>query len=132
MKQSPQTVLEEGEGLLAEAGVDYGQIFPRLQEEVVEAGLCTHCGTCVGLSRGCLDMRPTPAGPLPHPVGESAPGLPEMAFSSCPGRGINYPEMCEYVFGRQPENWLIGCWLKAYIGFSNVSEVRRSGASEAS
>ena len=105
------------------------KILNRLQSEVVGPGLCTHCGTCAGLSNGTLGMRTTSDGPLPYRLGSEASELPDAAFEACPGKGLNYPELCAAVFGRQPENWLIGCWRKVYIGFSRTPEVRRAAAS---
>ena len=105
------------------------KVLQRLQAEVVAPGLCTHCGTCAGLSNGTLAMRPTSAGPLPYRLEGGPNEMPAAAFEACPGKGINYPELCAAVFGRQPDNWLIGCWRKVYIGFSNTPEVRRAGAS---
>ena len=56
-----------------------GAVFERLQEEVIRGGVCTHCGTCVGLAGGALEMHPTAHGPLPvlRPGAQSA--LPEEA-----------------------------------------------------
>ena len=103
--------------------------FARLNTEVIGPGLCTHCGTCVGLSRGGLEMRETSGGPLPSSLQSAEIALPASAFDSCPGKGLNYPELCDQVFQRQPENWLMGCWRKVYVGFSQVPEIRRAAAS---
>ncbi len=103
-------------------------VFTRLTTDVIEAGLCTHCGTCVGLSNGTLEMKPTSRGPLPV-VGSTPLNLAPAAFEACPGKGLNYPNLCTAVFGEQPQNWLIGCYRRTYIGYSQVPEVRRGGAS---
>lgn len=105
------------------------EAYRRLQKEVVAQGLCTHCGTCVGLSGGALGMKHTDQGPLPAPTIGDASQVAEWAYAACPGRGLNYPELCQWVFGRQPEQWLVGCWRKAHIGFSLDPAVRRAGAS---
>jgi len=104
-------------------------VFARLDAKVIQTGLCTHCGTCVGLSRGALEMTSTPRGPLPARVRSVDRDLPSTALDACPGNGINYPDLNAGVFGAQPENWLIGCWRKLYVGFSRVGDVRRAGAS---
>lgn len=104
--------------------------FQRLKAQVIDAGLCTHCGTCVALSQGTLQMCATAAGPLPTAVTDpSLVQLSPLAYEACPGKGIHYPAACQHLFGRQPENWLVGCYQKAYIGYSAVSEIRRRGAS---
>ncbi|MBZ0304059.1 MAG: Coenzyme F420 hydrogenase/dehydrogenase, beta subunit C-terminal domain, partial [Anaerolineae bacterium] len=72
--------------------------------------------------------RETPYGPIPEPV-HDAPDLPPEAFTACPGKGLNYPDLNDFVFGRQPENRLVGHYRRAWIGYSAVPEVRRQGAS---
>ena len=100
--------------------------WQRLQNEVIRPGLCTHCGTCAGLSDGALHMAETTRGPLPT---GSAPTLPEMAYEACPGKGLHQPTLNEFVFGALPENWLIGHWQRVSIGYAQDDEVRRRGAS---
>ena len=104
-------------------------VFSRLQSEVIDAGLCTHCGTCVGLSGGTLHMRSSPAGPLPAAEPGIRVGLDSMAYDACPGRGINYPAAFQDVFGAYPESWLIGPYRRLFVGYSRVPEIRRRGAS---
>ncbi len=50
-------------------------VWQRLQAEVIRPGLCTHCGTCAGLSQGARHAAVTERAPLPHSVG--------MALFSC-------------------------------------------------
>jgi coenzyme F420 hydrogenase subunit beta len=104
-------------------------IFQRLHAEVITRGLCTHCGTCAGLSGGTLLMQETPRGPLPVPAPGRAVQLNELAYDACPGKGVAYPALCQVVFGALPESWLIGCWRAIYTGYAGVPEVRRAGAS---
>jgi coenzyme F420 hydrogenase subunit beta len=105
------------------------KVFARLQAEVIDPGLCTHCGTCVGLSDGGLEMKLTPWGPIPSPVLSRQTNLPQAAFEACPGKGCNYPDLCLNIFGQQPHNWLIGCYCNVYIGYSRVPDIRRRAAS---
>jgi len=55
--------------------------------------------------------------------------LPPEAFEACPGRGLKYPELTEFVFGRQPENWLLGNYRDIWVGYSNSAALRLSGSS---
>lgn len=110
------------------------EVFEKLQTDVVRPGLCTHCGACVGLSSGALQMRSSRRGPLPASVSSGPVNLPETAWLACPGRGMNYPALNEFVFGarpnpEQPVNWLVGMHQGAFVGFSNIPEVRQRGAS---
>lgn len=104
-------------------------IFERLCAEVVQEGLCTHCGTCAGLSGGSVEMQRSPRGPLPVALNKHAAPLSPLAFDACPGTGLHYPNLCAYVFGRQPHNWLAGCHRRVFVGYSGVPEIRRGGAS---
>jgi coenzyme F420 hydrogenase subunit beta len=99
-----------------------------LQNRVIRSGLCTHCGTCTALSQGQLVMQETSNGPLPTPTTDSVK-LPDDVLAACPGLQIDYPALNESVFGQVPENWLIGNYQQSYIGYSEVSAVRRNGAS---
>ena len=106
-----------------------GDAFARLQSAVIGAGLCTHCGTCAGLSAGTVGMRHGVQGPIPTLEGTGNADVPDAAFEACPGRGLDYPALCQSVFGHHPSNWLIGCARRIYVGYSGVPEVRRRGAS---
>lgn len=105
------------------------KVFDRLHRRVIAQGLCTHCGTCVGLSGGQLSFEPTANGPLPRPLGEKPPALPDSAFGACPGRGQDYPQLSEFVFGSQPKNWLTGHVRACYQGYAKDERVRRQAAS---
>lgn len=104
-------------------------VFERLQIEVIQAGLCTHCGTCAGLSDGQLEMALTTQGPLPVPTTSAPVNLPALAFEACPGKGLHYPDLNVSVFGHSPQNWLIGCYRDVFIGYSAVPDIRQRGAS---
>lgn len=101
----------------------------QLETRVIRAGLCTHCGTCVGLAPAVLDMRTTPQGPLPFARTADPMDLPSVVFDACPGKGLDYPALCASVFGQQPQNWMIGCYRSVAIGYARQSEVRRNAAS---
>jgi coenzyme F420 hydrogenase subunit beta len=103
-------------------------VWERLRTEVVEAGLCTHCGSCVGLSAGQLMMAQTEYGPLPTAVSDN-PDLPPLAYQVCPGKGVDYPHLYQQQFGQLPANWLLGCYRQVWIGYASRPEIRRQGAS---
>jgi coenzyme F420 hydrogenase subunit beta len=104
-------------------------VFARLEAEVIRTGLCTHCGTCAGLSGGQVAMQATAQGPLPRAVSGPAPMLPPAAYDACPGKGLNYPQLCDAVFGQQPANWLIGVQRGLFVGYAVDDAIRRGGAS---
>jgi len=100
-----------------------------LFENVVDAGLCTHCGTCVGLCGGSLELRETGKGLLPFSRAEFSKANDEAAYAACPGKGLYYPSLNDFVFNQQPSNWLLGCFRKAFIGYSLLPDIRRNAAS---
>ena len=102
--------------------------FERLQREVIQPGLCTHCGTCVGLAPGALTMTASAQGPLPTLTGPASL-VPELAYTACPGKGLSYPELAASVFGVAPQNWLVGVYRSVYLGFSATPAIRRQAAS---
>ena len=109
--------------------MESGSPLEQLFAEVIDQGLCTHCGTCAGLSRGGLTLRQTRAGMLPARPADGSVELPPEAVEACPGRGLKYPALTEFVFGKQPENWLLGNYEDIYIGHSNSAALRRNGSS---
>ena len=102
--------------------------WQRLQREVVLGGTCTHCGTCVGLSKGSLRMEETSAGPLPVPARDDV-HLPPEAYQACPGKGIDYPDAYRALHGALPANWLLGCYRQVYVGHAASPTIRRRAAS---
>ncbi|MBE2222361.1 MAG: Coenzyme F420 hydrogenase/dehydrogenase, beta subunit C-terminal domain [Anaerolineae bacterium] len=116
--------------MLKQESFQVDAVWQRLQKEVVEAGLCTHCGACVGLAQGQLQMQQTVRGPLPVQLPDGKPfDLDERAWAACPGKGVDYPGLYRYLFGELPQNWLIGCYRRTYVGYATPEAVRRAGAS---
>jgi len=101
--------------------------FRKLHKEVVSSGLCTHCGTCIALSKGVLQPKKISEGIIPDALPDVL--IPDIAYESCPGKGLNYPELYQSLYGYLPKNWLIGGLQKAFIGYSNDDKIRRGGAS---
>lgn len=104
-------------------------VFARLKKEVVKTGLCTHCGTCVGLSDGTLVMRRTDRGPLPTESGTPLRFTDDAALLACPGYGVDYPSLWQWLFNRPPENFLLGCFSKIFMGYSKDHAIRRGASS---
>ncbi len=105
------------------------KVLSQLNKEVIQSGLCTHCGTCVGLSNNALIMKSTESGPLPE-INELTPlKLSQTCYDACPGKGLNYPGLNEYVFAKHPDNWLMGCYRSLNIGYSNDAKIRKGAAS---
>lgn len=105
-------------------------VFDQLETEVINNGLSTDCETCVGLSTGTLEFKATSRGLIPSPIPTKQVQLPIDAYDACPGKGLHYPELCDDVFKKQPENWLMGTYRRIYVGYSQIPDIRRRGASD--
>jgi coenzyme F420 hydrogenase subunit beta len=101
----------------------------KLKSEVIEEGLCTRCGTCVGIcSSQAIEFY--------DPLGECIPRLKkssncdnEWIYYACPGKYVSFPELNNFVFGRQPQNKMLGNFQKLYVGYAVDPVIRHSGAS---
>ncbi len=102
--------------------------WQKLEQEVIKPGLCTQCGSCVGLSDGSLEFRERKG--IPSPVRTEKRGeVPSVTYEACPAKYCDYPSLNRFVFGRVPENWLSGVVEKSYVGYSLDPSIRRNGAS---
>ncbi|MBI2136193.1 Coenzyme F420 hydrogenase/dehydrogenase, beta subunit C-terminal domain [Candidatus Woesearchaeota archaeon] len=100
--------------------------WEKLKLEVIDSGLCTHCGSCVGLSK-TLSFKDSFKNPIPEKT--SAGKTSELSYLACPGREVNYPELNKFLFKKLPKNWLIGNYEKLFIGYSKNEEIRRNSSS---
>ncbi len=111
-----------------------GQNFAHLKAEVIDAGLCTRCGSCVGVC-------PEGAVQFDDPLGEVLPTLVGeccergYCYAGCPGKFVSWPILTEQVSGAPlgqalaATNFLIGQHQAAYVGFSTDAQLRNNGAS---
>lgn len=100
-------------------------------EKVVLSDLCAGCGTC-------LSMCPTQAITL---VKDGKRGLyiPKLeqtkcnqcgiCFEVCPGYSVDYKQLNRAVFGKEPEDILVGNYTNCYIGHATDYEIRYNSAS---
>jgi coenzyme F420 hydrogenase subunit beta len=103
--------------------------YEKLRADVIDADLCTQCGSCVGLSKGLLTFKENSKG-IPLPIRTSKEGsLPKEAYDACPARFCNYPELTKFTFGKDATNRLSGVVEKSYVGHATDEAVRRNGAS---
>lgn len=82
------------------AGADRSQGFDELTKKIVSRGLCTSCGTCVGVCpTKCLEMRRTIGDPEPELVDKCS--RCRTCIDVCPGGDVPFPAIEEKVFGRK-------------------------------
>jgi coenzyme F420 hydrogenase subunit beta len=98
---------------------------------VVKDGLCTGCGTCIALC-------PNEAIKLTinEKKGIYVPELNEgkcnncgICYEVCPGHGVNFKELNLEIFGKEPEDVLIGNYLNCYVGHSTEYDIRYNSSS---
>jgi coenzyme F420 hydrogenase subunit beta len=102
--------------------------FAHLKREVIDAGLCTRCGSCVGVC-------PQEAIEFCDPLGEALPVLTGdccssgLCYEACSGKEVNWPGLNNQVFGAQPESLLLGNYRDIFTGFATDLSVRMNAAS---
>lgn len=99
--------------------------------QVVEDGLCTGCGTCVAL---CPDEAIELV--INEKKGIYVPELNRekcnncgICYGICPGHEVDFKQLNLEIFGKNPENILIGNYLNCYIGHSTNYNIRYNSAS---
>jgi coenzyme F420 hydrogenase subunit beta len=99
-----------------------------LESLVIKPGICTGCGACVALAKpGTARMVQSPTGVIPE--FDSNCELPQFAWTACPGKGINYPELYLQHYGSLPTDWRVGHVDKLWTGHASDPSIRRAGAS---
>ena len=103
----------------------------RTIEPVVNDGLCTGCGTCVGLCpRDAIELV------IDKTKGLYIPQLDRgrcnecgICFEVCPGHSVDFTALNQDIFGKQPEDVLLGNYLNCYVGHATDYEIRYNSAS---
>ena len=73
--------------------------FDELRTSVIDRGLCTICGTCIGICpRQCLGWSYDNGDPVP--VEKERCKACGVCFQACPGADVPMPELDNFVFGR--------------------------------
>ena len=102
--------------------------FTWLKRHVIDAGICTHCGTCVGLFPDHLRQSETSNGPIPV-TRRGEPIHDRLVYDVCPAREVKYQELNRFVFGKELREFSLGNYRRGYVGFAANEDVRRKAAS---
>ena len=99
--------------------------------QVVKDGLCTGCGTCIAL---CPEE--AIALTIDEKKGIYVPELDEekcnncgICYKVCPGHEVDFKGLNLEIFGKEPEDILIGNYLNCYIGHSTDYNIRYNSSS---
>lgn len=103
----------------------------RTIESVVRDGLCTGCGTCVGICpMDAIEMV------IDHRRGIYLPYLDKekcdqcgICFHVCPGHAVDFKQLNQEIFGKEPRDALFGNYLNCYIGHATDYDIRYNSAS---
>lgn len=100
-------------------------------ESVIIDGLCTGCGTCMGICpKNAIEMV------IDDSKGIYIPRLNKekcnkcgICFDACPGSTVDFKQLNLQIFGREPEDLLLGNYLNCYTGYANDYDIRYNSAS---
>ena len=102
-----------------------------LERDIIKTGLCTRCGTCVGVCPSekihFVDVLDTCLPETDRTL--SCEECPGYCLDACPGRDVDFPAMNEALFGRQPESYLLGIAEEWHVAWASDPEIRAAGAS---
>lgn len=96
---------------------------------VSDSGLCTGCGTCAGICpNGAIEMKKMRGLMLPKIQQEKCNEC-GICVQCCPGHRVDFEELNSQVFGKQPNDALLGNYLGCHIGHANDHNVRYHSSS---
>jgi coenzyme F420 hydrogenase subunit beta len=99
-------------------------------KHVIDSGLCTRCGACVGLSGGKMRFRDKTGEYLPEIVAEIDDRLADRLWKACSGEEVDFKGLDEYTFqGKAEHHPYLGSFENLYVGFSKDEHIRRIAGS---
>ena len=100
-------------------------------KEIVKDDLCTGCGTCVALCpeeaiKLTINER---KGIYVPKIDEEKCNNCGICYTACPGNEVDFRHLNLEIFGKEPEDILIGNYLNCYIGHATDYDIRYNSAS---
>jgi len=98
-------------------------------EETCSVGLCTGCGTCVATCpNSAIKMMRNGGVYVPQLNGEKCNQC-GICYEACPGHSVDFKELNLAIFGKEPEDILLGNYVNCYIGHATDPSIRYDSAS---
>lgn len=99
--------------------------------QVVQDGVCTGCGTCISLCpEEAIELV------IDEKKGTYVPKLDKVrcnncgiCYTVCPGHEVDFKKLNLEIFGKEPEDVLLGNYLNCYIGHATDYDIRYNSAS---
>ena len=98
--------------------------------QVITPGLCTRCGSCVGMSGGGIRFMDKTGDYLPVISESFDQALGDRLWQGCSGGDVNFPSLNQFTFpeGGNQHPYL-GTYRNLYVGFSKDESIRRLAGS---
>lgn len=96
--------------------------------KTVQDGLCTGCGTCIGVC-------PTSAIRMIEVNGVYTPFIQKncvqcgLCVKVCPGCSVDFEELNKFFLGKKKNDWLVGNYFGCYTGHATDYNIRFSSSS---
>jgi len=96
---------------------------------VARTGLCTRCGSCVGLSEALSRFDDKEGSYLPVIDSQVDAATADRMWAACSGREADFPALNRYVFGDDTRHPYIGHFAALGISYCTDPVLRRQCAS---
>jgi len=100
-------------------------------EYIVENNLCTGCGTCVSACpTGCIRIEENMEKGIYVPVIDKSKCVHcGICLAVCPSSYMDFMKLNLRLFGKIPDNPLLGNYISAYIGYATDAQIRYNSSS---
>lgn len=94
--------------------------------QIIKNDLCVGCGTCVALCKEeaiklVINEKKGVFLPL---INKKKCKNCSVCFNICPGHEVDFKQLNNKIYGKEPKNNFLGNYLKCFIGYSNNKNLR--------
>jgi len=99
--------------------------------EIIDGGLCTGCGTCIALcpEEAIKLMINEKKGIYVPKINEERCKSCSICYEICPGHEVDFKTLNLKIFGKEPEDVLIGNYQNCYVGHATDYNIRYNSSS---